>query len=215
MKNKSISIKLRKAYTYERQEDVLKEWYEDWRKDQLLTIIKLRRAAESNDHSEIMHMIDQLQGMTENRFAGLKNVLNILSDPDRELKYAEEFKADAAPEPETWDRPTKAEPIDIDEIVRCYNAQISIREIAARNNINTHKVIKILVTAGVYSSEVYDRIKDLRIAGKADKEIAKLLGLSKSAMNDYTPYVKGIYNIENTSENAKRIRKFRKSNKSN
>lgn len=34
-----------------------------------------------DDHGEIMHMIDQLTGMSNKRFTGLKNVLQIITDP--------------------------------------------------------------------------------------------------------------------------------------
>ncbi len=56
------------------------------------------------------------------------------------------------------------------------------------------KAIKILVTEGVYTSEVYDQIKYYREIGKTEKEIADLMGLGKSAMSRYAPYKKGMYN---------------------
>lgn len=222
MKNKSISVRLKKVSTYETQEKILKDWREGWRKDQLLTIIRLRRAAEEDDHSEIMHMIDQLMGLTEKRFTGLESVLRILSEPDRKLKHSENLSSgDSSDIVETaevihsnlMDEETECPDDMISEIVKCYNAQMPIREIADCNNINDHKVIKILVTAGVYTSETYDLIKKLRERGLTDEEISAKYGFSKSTMNDYTPYKKGIYNSDTPSQNAENIRTYRKNKK--
>lgn len=95
------------------------------------------------------------------------------------------------------------------EIVKCYNAGMCVKEIADYNDMNPRKIVKILVTMGVYSSETYDRIKDLRISGKSDGEIANLLGIRQKTMSDYTPYKKGIYGGSAPTENALRIRKCR------
>lgn len=103
--------------------------------------------------------------------------------------------------------------LDIAEIVKCYKAQMAIKEIADWYKINTHKVIKILVTAGVYSSKTYDAIKKLREQGISENEISANLNLSRAAMNDYTPYKKGMYNLESPSENAKKLRQWRKAKK--
>lgn len=185
--------------------------------------MKLRRAAEKNDHGEIMRMIDQLQGLTVKRFTGLDSVLKILSDPNRVLRHIrpdsdtldtadDSDKSSSVAEPHSEVACTGSdETIDVEEIVKAYKAQMPIRDIAAYNGINTHKIVKILVTAGVYESEIYDQIKELRMAGKTDAEIASILSISKSTLNDYTPYKKCMYNLCSPTENAIKIRKYRKS----
>lgn len=85
-KRKPIGRKIESVKTYKGQEIVLTEWIENWQEDQKNTIFKLRLAAHRDDHSEIMHMISQLEGMTEKRFAALKNVAKKVSDPNRELR---------------------------------------------------------------------------------------------------------------------------------
>lgn len=100
--------------------------------------------------------------------------------------------------------------IDLGEIVKAYNAGLSITELAKYNGFNHQKIVKILVTAGVYSSETYDKVKEMRESGKSDWEIMDRLNLSKKALNIYTPYKKGIYNLDNPTENALRVRKHRK-----
>lgn len=56
--------------------------------------------------------------------------------------------------------------IDIDEIIRGYKAGMSVKELADLNEIGWQKITKILVTANIYTSETYDKIKELREAGK-------------------------------------------------
>ena len=68
-----------------------------------------------------------------------------------------------------------------------------------------------MVTKGVFTSELYDRIKELRQDGKSETEIADTMMISESALNSYTPYKKGIYNENTPSKNAQNIRSYRKS----
>lgn len=85
-RNLSISTKLRKVKSYQRQQDIMQEWAEGWQQDMDNTLLRLRRAAMRDDHGEIMHMIDQLNGICNKRFTGLGNAIRIISDPDRDLK---------------------------------------------------------------------------------------------------------------------------------
>lgn len=64
----------------------MQEWAEGWQQDMDNTLLRLRRAAMRDDHGEIMHMIDQLNGICNKRFTGLGNAIRIISDPDRDLK---------------------------------------------------------------------------------------------------------------------------------
>lgn len=206
---KGISRKLRGISTYESQQKTLDEWCENWRVDQVTTIIRLRRAAENDNHSEIMHMIDQLMGMSDKRFTALKNVFGILSDPDRELRHYVGKPGDPAPE-ESAKSPAKSQVDElIAEIGRCYNAGLSVNEISDRTEISEDKITKILVTQGVFENDIYRQIKLLREKGVNDSVIADRLGLQKSSMNRYTPYTKGIYNLKNPSENAAKLRAWR------
>ena len=81
MKNRSIGEKLKRINTYETQQKVLSEWVKNWKEDQENVIKRLRNAATHDDHSEIMHMIQQLEGMTEKRFVALNNVMRTISNP--------------------------------------------------------------------------------------------------------------------------------------
>jgi hypothetical protein len=93
MKSKSIGMKLRRVRTYETQERVLSEWVDNWEDDQLEVIKKLRAAATRDDHSEIMHMIQQLEGLSVKRLGSLRNVMKTVSDPERQLKKMEDVES--------------------------------------------------------------------------------------------------------------------------
>ncbi len=84
-KSLSISVKLKKVKSYQKQQEIMCEWAEGWQKDMENILLQLRRAAMRDDHGEIMHMIDQLNGMCDKRFTGLGNAIRIVSDPDRDL----------------------------------------------------------------------------------------------------------------------------------
>lgn len=99
--------------------------------------------------------------------------------------------------------------LEVEEIVKSYKTGIPVKEIAKVGEISYNKVIKLLVTEGVYTSDTYDKIKDLRAEGKSEREISDICGLGKSAMWQYTPYTRGIYNSENPTENAIKIREWR------
>ena len=88
-KHMSISMKLKRAKTYQKQQEIMSEWAEEWQKDMENTLLKLRRAAMRDDHGEVMHMIDQIKGMSDKRFTGLENAIRIVSDQDRGLEDAE------------------------------------------------------------------------------------------------------------------------------
>ena len=87
----------------------------------------------------------------------------------------------------------------------CY----SIRKIADEFDMTPLKVRKLLLTAGVFSSEISEKINELKKAGRTILEIQKITGLSRASVHSYLPYTKMIYNTEELSLNAQRIRTFR------
>ena len=92
MSHKSIGPRLKKAKTYETQSEVLADWVENWKTDQLETIRKLKWAVVRNDKEKAMQIIGQLEGLSDKRFGALENVLKTLSDPERKLKTMEEVQ---------------------------------------------------------------------------------------------------------------------------
>lgn len=231
MKDRGISENLKRVKSYQSQQRILSEWANNWETDQKAVIEKLHNAVIYGDYEKVKRIISQLDGLTNKRFIALNNALRIISDPDRkltDLRKAEESVMIKEPELKVEETievdnkistqeqvSIKASSFDIDEIIKGYNAGMSVKEIAKWNNISVHKATKILVTAGVYSSDVYDKVKALREAGKSDVEIAAKLLLGKSVMDRYTPYSKAIYNSEIASTNAQNIRECRKRKKEN
>lgn len=93
-------------------------------------------------------------------------------------------------------------------------------------SVNPIKVRKLLITAGVYESEVADHVRNtfqsFRSSGLSYKDAItatmKELKLSKASVSSYLPYKKGVYFPQETDSDklslgAERIRKMRKRKK--
>lgn len=102
----------------------------------------------------------------------------------------------------------------MDEVVSLYVPSdghgLSIRQIAEELDMTILKARKILIPAGVFSSEICDQLIELKKEGKAIPEIQKITGLSRAFMHNYLPYTKIAYNAREISLNAERIRVYRK-----
>lgn len=241
--HKSIGARIKHGKNPKRRQEILIEWADGWKKDQLFEISELRKAIEKNNYSEAEYKIDHLIAITEKRFTGLCNVLMVLTDMlidgngstdscedeeksdvqvnenykldtsitnDNTVMESQEFTLDRKPSVDIL----KMKDLDIEEIVKSYQSGMSTEEIAKWNNISYRKVIKILVTVGIYSSDTYDKVKEMREEGKSNWEIMDRLDINAKTLNDYTPYKKGIYNLTNdASKNAERVRAFRKRKK--
>ena len=72
------------------------------------------------------------------------------------------------------------------------------------------KTRKILITAGVYHTEISDQINSLWEDNWSISDIMKETGLSRSSVHSYLPYTKVIYNAEELSLYARRCRTYRK-----
>ena len=99
----------------------------------------------------------------------------------------------------------------------------SLQIIADELDLNPIKVRKLLITAGVYKSEIADQAQQVfgthRKAGLSHTEAItatmKELNLSKASVTSYLPYEKGVYfpaetDNKNLSVGAERIRRMRK-----
>lgn len=219
MSKKTTAQKLKSVRTYKTQEKLLMEWKDNWYKDQYKTIHLLRQSAMKDDHNTIMYAIDMLQGMTEKRFGTLENMIHIINNRNSELLRDNDLTDDVnviTGEMKTKnisnDKDTRKKIIkefDMAEIVKYYRGGMSVKDLSQDYGVSEEKMIKLLVTYDAYSSDLYDRIKDMRLSGKSNKEIMNIIGLSEKSFNRYIPYSKGIYGLENPSDNAKRIRKLR------
>lgn len=87
--------------------------------------------------------------------------------------------------------------------------RVSLRTLAYEFDLNPVKVRKLLITAGVYESELADEVGRLFHNNLSVKAIAGQLQMSVASVNSYLPYTKMIYNAKELSVTAERIRKYR------
>ena len=102
-----------------------------------------------------------------------------------------------------------------------YNSEMSLQAIADALNLNSIKVRKLLITAGVYESDVAERVKntfeeyrETQNYKTAILSTAAALKLSKASVTSYLPYQKGVYfpneaPAEKISIGAERQRRYR------
>lgn len=100
--------------------------------------------------------------------------------------------------------------MDIDKVVINYfNRTNSLSLTANMAGISPQKARKILITAGVYETNLSLQIDSARKKGLSDSEIKKLLGISDKVFCSNVPYIKGMYNTSTPSKNALSIRRCR------
>ena len=100
------------------------------------------------------------------------------------------------------------EPYD-DRIERSEDAP-SIRDVANAMNTTPLRVRKMLVTAGGYSTKLSRKVQSLYEDGCSIQQIMDETGLKRASVHAYLPYVKGNYNLPDSTLNAERKRVFRK-----
>ena len=108
----------------------------------------------------------------------------------------------------------------MESAVALYNSEMSLQAIGDELGLNPIKVRKLLITAGVYESEVAEKVQDTfeRYRKTQDYKTsilstATVLGLSKASVTSYLPYKKGVYfpstEKEKISVGAERQRRYR------
>ena len=97
----------------------------------------------------------------------------------------------------------------MDAAVALYDSEMSLQTIADELGLNPIKVRKLLITAGVYESEVAEKVQDTfedyretQSYKEAILSTANTLQLSKASVTSYLPYKKGVY-FPNTAEKEK------------
>lgn len=109
----------------------------------------------------------------------------------------------------------------MDAAVALYEEECSLRFIADALTLNPIKVRKLLITAGVYESDVAEKVQDTfedyretQNYKEAILSTANTLQLSKASVTSYLPYQKGVYfpstaDKEKISVGAERRRRYR------
>ena len=109
----------------------------------------------------------------------------------------------------------------MDAAVALYEEDCSLQSIADALALNPIKVRKLLITAGVYESEVAEKVKNTFEEYRETQDYktsilstANTLQLSKTSVTSYLPYKKGVYfpstaEKEKISVGAERQRRYR------
>ena len=97
----------------------------------------------------------------------------------------------------------------MESAVALYDSEMSLQAIGEELGLNPIKVRKLLITAGVYESEVAEKVKNTfeEYRGTQDYKTsilstANTLKLSKASVTSYLPYKKGVY-FQSTAEKEK------------
>ena len=109
----------------------------------------------------------------------------------------------------------------MESAVALYDSEMSLQAIGEELGLNPIKVRKLLITAGVYESEVAEKVKYTFEEYRETKDYktsilstANTLKLSKASVTSYLPYKKGVYfpstaEKEKISVGAERQRRYR------
>ena len=109
----------------------------------------------------------------------------------------------------------------MESAVALYEEECSLQDIADALALNPIKVRKLLITAGVYESEVAEKVQDTFEEYRETQDYktsilstANTLQLSKASVTSYLPYKKGVYfpstaDKEKISVGAERQRRYR------
>ena len=108
----------------------------------------------------------------------------------------------------------------MESAVALYNSEMSLQAIGDELGLNPIKVRKLLITAGVYESDVAEKVQDTfeeyretQNYKEAILSTAATLELSKASVTSYLPYKKGVYfpntEKEKISIGAERQRRYR------
>ena len=108
----------------------------------------------------------------------------------------------------------------MDAAVALYDSEMSLQAIGEELGLNPIKIRKLLITAGVYESEVAEKVKNAFEEYRETQDYktsilstANTLKLSKASVTSYLPYKKGVYfpstEKDKISVGAERQRRYR------
>lgn len=85
----------------------------------------------------------------------------------------------------------------------------SLNEVAEEMDITTVKARKLLISGGVYSTELSRKVQEMEKAGMKIEEIVEKTLLKQSSVYSYLPYLKGTYKLPDPTLYAEQTRRFR------
>ena len=102
----------------------------------------------------------------------------------------------------------KEKAVSPQDVIDLYKKQKEITEVSKITGLSYNKVRKILITNGVWTNDIVEKIKVMRENGVSDSDIMQSLNMTQKTFNNYIPYSKSVYSF-NMSENARRIAECR------
>ena len=105
--------------------------------------------------------------------------------------------------------------IEKSDIIAKYSMTGSIKRTASELNVCHSTVRRVLIEAGLYTSQRAEDICRLREKGLSPDQIAESLKITRNAVMAYLPYNRGYQLGRNKSVNALRIRACRERKKTN
>lgn len=95
------------------------------------------------------------------------------------------------------------------DISKYYESCGSLKQTGKAFSISPQKVRKILITEGSYETDMSRSVCEMYHKGYSIEDISLKLKITKTCVNSYLPYRKGMYKTPHPSKNAKNIRKWR------
>ena len=101
------------------------------------------------------------------------------------------------------------------DIIDSYAANQSLRKTSAECGVSLQIARRVLASAGVYTSDLTERINRMHSGGKSVEEIALHIGIRPKSIIAHLPYTRSSYVIGEKSKNARNIAKWRAEKKEN
>ena len=98
----------------------------------------------------------------------------------------------------------------IDAVVESFEETGELKLTAAEFDMSPIKIRKILITAGVYESEISAQVQDIYRETKSISQVMLETGLSRASISGYLPYQKMVYGVDELSVAAERTDKYRR-----
>lgn len=125
------------------------------------------------------------------------------------IKYNVDKKKKGRPPKKEYDESLQIKKL-LESVDFCYDITGEINATAKELGMSPVKVKKLLITSGKLEYMETKQIQRLMAYGKKMSEIQEELGLKKSSINSYLPYIKVPYKEDEISANADRCELYRR-----
>lgn len=82
MKHRSINQRLARAKSLDTKREILSDWSENWKAEQLTLVQRLEKAIGNDDFDELCIVVGQLKAVTDKRFLALPKIFSKLTEAE-------------------------------------------------------------------------------------------------------------------------------------